>query len=204
MRLQFWLAQAPVSRRLHLTLRIAAVTLLVWGAAAGAGLWIVRSALAREQEQLAARRGEWRAMDAVTRHKETEASRQASDGANAPPTGSADFVDAMSRLAHRADAHLVSAHLEETPVAPQTITQTAAQPSASAAPTVSASGAAFECALAGPFPSVARFLDLLARQPAPLQIGSLEASCLSALPGTPHPLLQLKLTGTVADQPAAR
>lgn len=204
MHLQFWLAQAAVSRRLHLALRIAAVTLLVWGAAAGAGLWTVQTALTREQEHLAARRGEWRAMDAVARRKGDEASAQASEGAKAPPTGSADFVDAMSRLARRADAQLVSAHLEETAAAPQTITQTAAQPSASVAPTGNALGAAFECRVVGPFPSVAQFLDLLARQPAPLQIGSLEASCLDALPGAPHPPLQLKLTGTVTDQPSVR
>ncbi|MDQ6925571.1 MAG: hypothetical protein M3154_04960, partial [Candidatus Eremiobacteraeota bacterium] len=199
MRLQFWLAQAAVSRRLHFILRIAVAALLVWSAAAGAGLWTVRTALTREQGRLAARRGEWRAMDAVARRRENEAPRQASNGADAPPTGSADFVDAMSRLARRADTQMVSAHLEAPTAAPQTITQTAAQPSASVALAGSAPGAAFECRVAGPFPSVARFLDLLARQPAPLQIGSLEASCLNALPGTPHPPLQLKLTGTVAD-----
>lgn len=202
MRLQFWLAQATVSRRLHLLLRLAAVAVLVWGAAAGAGFWTVRAALAHERGHLSARQGEWRAMDAVARRKEREASLQPTNGLSGPPIGSGDFVNAVSRLARSSGAPLVSAHLDESAHAAQANTQTAAQSSIQAATPPRAPGMPFECTVTGPFPSVAGFLDLLARQSLPLQIGSLEASCVNALPGAPHPPLLLKLTGTVADQPA--
>ncbi len=208
MRWNLWLAQPETERALKSVLRIAMTLTALWTLTAAYGVWSTRTALAATQVSSLAQSSQLAqlALSLPAKRclalKASEVKMLSSQG-----SGSAEITEEFADLARMAGAEVRGVQIGDgkqgsavaQPPPSRAGTETAGT-SPAAAPTAgtgSADQEAFECNIAGDYPSLTRFLGGLAASHHILDITSLEVTQNGAKSGSDPLRLEMKINGIV-------